>query len=52
LKYIKGEAFLNDQIHKNMSARPKTGNIQNTTSKKLFVKYLNLKEEKYLQNSS
>jgi hypothetical protein len=35
-----------------MSARPKTGNIKNTTTKRLLLKYLNLKEEKNNQNSS
>jgi hypothetical protein len=34
-----------------MSARPKTGKIQNITTKRLQMKYLNLKEENN-QNSS
>jgi hypothetical protein len=35
-----------------MSARPKTGNIKNTTTERLLLKYINLKEEKNNQNSS
>jgi hypothetical protein len=35
-----------------MSARPKTGNIKKTTTERLLLKYINLKEEKNNQNSS